>query len=79
MLTPQISSAQYPYYFTYDDESGLPSNQVYSIVQDQKGFIWIGCDAGLFRYDGIRFKSYSSKKQNSKSISGLKIDKDKNH
>jgi len=51
---------------------------VYQILQDDFGYIWVGCDAGLYRYDGVRFKYYTSKRQNSKSISGLKIDKDKN-
>jgi len=48
-------SGQTPYSITLNDESGLPSNEVYQIVQDKKGYLWIGCDAGLYRYDGIRF------------------------
>jgi len=70
--------SQTPYYYRISEENGLPSSEVYQIIQDDFGYIWIGCDAGLYRYDGIRFKSYNSKRQNSKSISGLKIDKDKN-
>lgn len=73
-----LSLSQTPYYYKINEENGLPSSEVYQIIQDDFGYMWIGCDAGLYRYDGIRFKSYSSKKQNSKSISGLKIDKDKN-
>jgi ligand-binding sensor domain-containing protein len=73
-----VSLSQTPYYYKINEENGLPSSEVYQIIQDDFGYIWIGCDAGLYRYDGIRFKSYSSKKQNSRSISGLKIDKDKN-
>jgi ligand-binding sensor domain-containing protein len=65
--------AQYPHYFTYDDENGLPSNEVYSIIQDNRGFIWIGCDAGLFKFDGIRYIPYKCATQNSKSITGLTI------
>jgi ligand-binding sensor domain-containing protein/anti-sigma regulatory factor (Ser/Thr protein kinase) len=72
------SFSQTPYYYRINEENGLPSSEVYQIIQDDFGYIWIGCDAGLYRYDGIRFKSYNSKSQNSKSISGLKIDKDKN-
>jgi ligand-binding sensor domain-containing protein len=73
LLTPQISSAQYPHYFTYDDESGLPSNQVYSIVQDQKGFIWIGCDAGLYKFNGVEYKYYTCPSQTAKSVTGLTL------
>lgn len=36
MLSTFDIGAQSPKYFGYDDESGLPSNEVYSIVQDQK-------------------------------------------
>ncbi|MBA4239433.1 MAG: hypothetical protein C0448_01815 [Sphingobacteriaceae bacterium] len=70
--------AQTPYYYKINEENGLPSGEVYQVTQDNFGYIWIGCDAGLYRYDGVRFKAFNSKKQNSKSISGLKIDKDKN-
>ncbi|MES2761108.1 MAG: histidine kinase [Bacteroidota bacterium] len=70
--------SQTPYYYKINEENGLPSSEVYQIIQDDFGYIWIGCDAGLYRYDGIRFKPYSSKKQNSKSISGLKIDNNRN-
>ncbi|MGE0636930.1 MAG: sensor histidine kinase [Bacteroidia bacterium] len=67
--------AQHPFYYNITDEDGLPSNEVYSIVQDNFGYIWIGCDAGLFRYDGFNFKSYTSSKQNGRSISFLQVDK----
>ncbi len=60
--------AQNPAYFQTTIDDGLPSNEVYSIVEDAKGFIWIGCDAGLFKYDGVRFHSYKSKTQKTKAI-----------
>ena len=63
--------AQNPSYFQTTIDDGLPSNEVYSIVEDAKGFIWIGCDAGLFKYDGVRFHSYKSKTQKTKAITGL--------
>ncbi|MCX7727961.1 MAG: histidine kinase [Bacteroidia bacterium] len=65
--------SQYPQYFLYDSESGLPSNEVYSIIQDKEGFIWIGSDAGLCKFDGIRFFPYKCSSQNSKPISNLVI------
>lgn len=33
-------------------KDGLASNHVYSILQDQKGFMWLGTANGLQRYDG---------------------------
>lgn len=40
-------------------EDGLSSNSVRAIMQDKYGFLWIGTEEGLNRYDGIMIKSYS--------------------
>lgn len=69
-----LSQAQTPYYYTLTEENGLPSSEVYQVKQDQFGFIWLGCDAGLFRYDGIRFKQFNYAKENGRSKSELKFD-----
>ncbi len=45
--------------WTTDD--GLPSSEVYCILQDRMGFLWIGTDNGLARFDGKTFKVYSTK------------------
>lgn len=37
---------------------GLPTNTVRSIMQDKDGFIWMGSDNGLCRYDGYEVKRY---------------------
>lgn len=63
--------AQEPSFRAITTEQGLPSNEVYAILQDAKGFIWIGSDAGLFRYNGIQFLAYQCATQKSKSITGL--------
>lgn len=70
----QVSVAQHPFYHTITDEDGLPSSEVYQIIQDDKGYMWIGCDAGLYRYNGFEFKAYKNHKQNSRSISNLAFD-----
>ena len=61
-------------HYRLDDEDGLPSNEVYQVLQDDFGFMWIACDAGLFKYDGFKFKGYTSENQNSRSVSNLKKD-----
>lgn len=33
-------------------QNGLPSNQVQTLLQDSTGYIWIGTNNGLSRYDG---------------------------
>ena len=50
--------AQQPYAWRLTDEMGLPSNEVYDVMQDSKGYIWIGTDRGLARYDGNEIKTY---------------------
>ncbi|MBO6515347.1 MAG: histidine kinase [Bacteroidia bacterium] len=39
---------------------GLPSSEAYAVVQDENGFIWVGTDHGLARYDGTGFTVYTT-------------------
>ncbi len=41
-------------------DDGLPQNTVQSIEKDEFGFMWIGTDNGLCRYDGYSFEYYYS-------------------
>ena len=43
----------------FTNAAGLPQNYVYSVVQDNNGFIWVGMGEGLSRYDGMRFSNFS--------------------
>ncbi len=43
---------------TYSKEDGLQDLSVECAIQDRVGFIWVGTDDGLFRYDGSRFRKY---------------------
>ncbi len=38
---------------------GLPANKITSIVQDKRGYIWIGTDGGISRFDGALFESFT--------------------
>lgn len=42
----------------YTVENGLGHNTVSAIIQDKKGFLWIGTENGLQRFDGFSFKDY---------------------
>ncbi|MGB0523361.1 MAG: ligand-binding sensor domain-containing protein, partial [Flammeovirgaceae bacterium] len=46
-------------HYTVDD--GLPHNIGYGLLQDRKGYLWIGTDDGLARFDGTTWKVYGTK------------------
>jgi len=39
----------------YDTEQGLPLDTVYALAGDRHGFVWVGTEDGLARFDGRRF------------------------
>jgi two-component sensor histidine kinase len=43
----------------YTIEDGLPSNLVYSIIRDKKGYLWFATDKGIARYDGFQFRTFT--------------------
>ena len=45
-------------HYTIDD--GLPSNTVYSVYRDSKGFLWIATPKGIARYNGITFQKFTT-------------------
>ena len=62
-------------------EDGLSQSTVETIYQDSKGYIWIGTNDGLDRYNGYEFKHYKHDKYDKKSIANnyiVDIIEDKN-
>ena len=58
-FTLSFSQTNNSYFFRHlSQEDGLLHNNVYNIVQDAKGFIWIATANGLQRYDGNRFLNF---------------------
>jgi len=59
-----VSIAQQPAGFhvkQYGTEDGLPSNGIKGLQWDkQTGFLWIATEAGMVRYNGMDFKTYTS-------------------
>jgi signal transduction histidine kinase/ligand-binding sensor domain-containing protein len=45
-------------FFQLSRENGLSNNTIKSIVIDDDGFVWIGTDVGLNRYDGNNFHTF---------------------
>lgn len=40
-------------------DDGLPNQAVYALAQDRDGYLWIGTDRGLVRFDGLDFESFA--------------------
>ncbi|MBI4944808.1 MAG: SpoIIE family protein phosphatase [Bacteroidetes bacterium] len=61
-LLPVSSFSQRNNFQTYSIEQGLPQTTIYCIIQDNRGYLWLGTDGGgLCRFDGIHFKTFSKK------------------
>jgi ligand-binding sensor domain-containing protein/two-component sensor histidine kinase len=72
LLIPVCLPAQVPYrYFNkLTIQDGLSNNKVNCIMQDKRGFIWIGTNDGLNRYDGNHFTRFWHQPANNTSLSG---------
>jgi signal transduction histidine kinase/sugar lactone lactonase YvrE len=44
----------------WSQKDGLPSGTVYALAQDHDGYLWVGTNDGLYRFDGLRFMSWNS-------------------
>lgn len=53
-------SQQYNF-IEYTVEDGLAQNQVYSILQDQQGYLWMATTGGVSRFDGHEFINYTQR------------------
>jgi signal transduction histidine kinase len=56
-----VLGQQYELTNTFTVKDGLPSNHIYDSVEDNNGFLWIGTDNGVSRFDGKRFVNYTTK------------------
>lgn len=52
-----INAQRYPFRH-YDADSGLPSSDIFHVIQDSKGYIWIATDNGVSRFNGYEFVNY---------------------
>lgn len=54
----------------YSIEHGMSSRQANKCLKDKRGFLWIGTNDGLNRFDGSHFKIYRHIPNDSNSLSG---------
>ena len=69
-----FQTGQMPYVL-YGTEDGLPQEDVFSIFQDARGYMWFGTNAGVVRYNGREMKVYDTRKgMNSSSVMDIAQD-----
>lgn len=68
LLWPFIGFNQ-PGFKQYTVKNGLTQNAVTAIFKDSKGFVWMGTQDGLNRFDGVTFTHYKHHNLDTTSIS----------
>ena len=53
-LDPAKAITQYAHQ-VWKTDNGLPQNSIQSILQTRDGYIWLGTERGLVRFDGVQF------------------------
>lgn len=68
-------SQTYNQLIEYNTSNGLPSDIIYNVVQDKKGYIWIATDNGIVKFNGSTFKKFQlAEGLPSNDIFGLAVD-----
>ena len=47
-------------HYAWTTENGLPQNDVTQLIQTRDGYLWLGTNGGLVRFDGIKFTIFDS-------------------
>jgi ligand-binding sensor domain-containing protein len=58
VLASNVFSQNYNFR-NFNLEDGLANSYIYSIVQDERGYLWVGTGNGLSRYNGFEFKNFT--------------------
>ena len=59
-LTTQLATAQSYYFEQYSVREGLAQSNVYDILIDEGGYIWLGTGSGASRFDGLTFINFNT-------------------
>src|SRR5690606_16777097 len=73
-VVPCDVAAQENFKFTrITRQGGLANDAILSLIQDDQGFLWIGTENGLNRYDGQHFLTFRFDPRDAESLSGNSI------
>lgn len=74
LIVVNLSAQNQGYHFElYTMKEGLCSNRLTSLWQDRDGFLWIGTEKGLSRFDGSLFDNYFPRSGDSTALSSESI------
>ena len=68
LLALPLAAAAVYLFKTLDANDGLTSSQINCILKDQRGYVWFGTPAGLYRFDGYTFKNFQCDSQDGSSL-----------
>ena len=54
-LFAEVASGQAYRFRNYGTENNLPSQVIYTLNQDNRGYLWVGTTEGLSSFDGFGF------------------------
>lgn len=59
LSTIQVQAQRF-YFDNYSVQEGLAASKVYDLLQDSAGYVWIGTEAGISRFDGANFENFTA-------------------
>src|SRR5665213_1162874 len=59
LISPFHTIGQFPGLTVYNVNDGLPGSSIYGTYQDKYGYLWVGGNSGVSRFDGRQFVNYS--------------------
>lgn len=77
-LDPTLDISQYAH-TAWKIREGFPKGPVYAMAQTPDGYLWLGTEVGLFRFDGVRsvaFESLTNQRLPSNRIHALLVARD---
>lgn len=71
ILLTQFLTAQTPVISKLSEKEGLPDEEIYDILEDKNGYIWMAANKGLYRYNGKTFEHFTHPIKRGLSVFGL--------
>ncbi|MBC8183287.1 hypothetical protein H8E88_19450 [candidate division KSB1 bacterium] len=69
--SPNQTTSQLPLRFEHiGQKQGLEQKEILCIIQDSQGYLWLGTNDGLVRYDGCEFRTYKHQPGDTTTIPG---------